>query len=116
MTCLVLIDKQNRVRGDTAVLASHSFAWVYASAWGKNAVEDLATVAARLLDAKLGQTGGAYTFSSFASKGDSDGYFIFDCGRTADWAPAPFSDNAESGATAAVMTACFYVGYVRRDH
>lgn len=85
VTHLVLVDKKNCVRGDTATLAAHSFAWAYASACaGKDDVPGLATVAARLLDAKLGRSGRGYSFSTFDSNGDSDGYFVFDCGRVAD--------------------------------
>jgi hypothetical protein len=113
---LVLIDKQNRVRGDTANLGVRSFAWAYASTCGKVDVADLATVAARLLDAKLGHAGRGYSFSTFTSNGDSDGYFVFDCGRKADRTPPTLAEGAGPEATAAVMTACFYVGYVRRDH
>ncbi len=117
MTRLVLVDKKNCVRGDTATLASHSFAWAYASACGgKGDVPGLATLAARLLDAKFGRGGSGYSFSTFNSNGGSDGYFVFDCGRVADRAPPALADGANQDATYAVMTACFYIGYVRRDH
>jgi hypothetical protein len=112
---LVLIDKQNRVRGDTADLAAHSFAWAYASNCGKGDVANLATIAARLLDAKLGHASRGYSFSTFTSSRDSDGYFVFDCGCRAVRAPRILADGAGPEATAEVMTACFYVGYVRRD-
>lgn len=76
---------------------------------------DLAALAARLLDARRGKRSRAYRFSAFAPNGDSDGYFIFDCGPVADRAPEPLSEDAEPEAAATVMTACFYVGYIHRD-
>lgn len=115
MARFVLIDKENRIRGDTAKFASRSRAWAYASVRTRNNVAGLATLAARLLDARRGNRCRAYRFSAFAPNGDSDGYFVFDCGPVADRAPEPLPDNAEPEAAAAVMTACFYVGYVRRD-
>ncbi|MGJ0396248.1 MAG: hypothetical protein ACR65U_08490 [Methylocystis sp.] len=111
---LVLIDKENRIRGDTAKFASRSRAWAAASARARNNLKDVATLAARLLDARLGKKGRSYRFSAFAPKAESDGYFIFDCGDRATNRPEPLSDNAEPEAAAAVMTACFYVGYVHR--
>lgn len=114
MARFVLIDKENRIRGDTAKFASRSRVWAYASARAGNDIARVATLAARLLDARRGNRSRAYRFSAFAPDGDSDGYFIFDCGPVADRAPEALSDDAEPEAATAVMTACFYVGYVRR--
>ena len=116
MTRLVLLDRKNCIRGDTATLASRSFAWVYARARGNDDVADLATVAARIFDAKSGQIGHGYSFSTFAAKDDADGYYIFECDCAAERAPPALAAGAGPEATAAVMTACFYVGYVHRDH
>jgi len=115
VTRLVLVDQQNHIRGDTAALTSNSFAWAYASVWSSDDMADLATTAARILDANLNQIGRAYSFSPFAPKGDSDGYFVFECDRAAERAPAALAEDAGMEATTAVMTACFYVGYVHRD-
>ena len=112
MARFVLIDKENRIRGDTAKFASR--AWAYASVCTRNNAAGLATLAARLLDARRGNRSRAYRFSAFAPNGDSDGYFIFDCGPLADRAPEPLSEDAEPEAATAVMTACFYVGYIHR--
>jgi hypothetical protein len=115
MTRLVLVDRQNRVRGDTAALTSNSFAWAYASACGSDDMADLATTAARILDANFGQSAHGYHFSTFAAKDDADGYFVFECDRAAERAPPALAENAGMEAAAAVMTACFYVGHVHRD-
>lgn len=115
MTRLVLIDTKNCIRGDTATLAAHSLEWAYASACGNGNVAELATVAARILDAKLGENSRAYSFSTFATKGNSDGYFVFECDLVADRAPPPLAEDAGAEAIAAVMTSCFYVGYVQRE-
>lgn len=111
----VLIDKKNRVRGDTATFASRSRAWAYASTRARNDTASLATLAARLLDARCGKRSRTYRFSAFAPSGDLDGYFVFDCGHLADRAPKALSGGADPEATAAIMTACFYVGYVLRN-
>lgn len=110
---LVLVDKKNRVCGDTAAFLQRcAYAWACATTRGKPDIEGLAHVAARLLDESLGKTCRAYKFSTFESNGDSDGYFIFDC----DCYQAAPTDLGDPAATVAVMTSCFYVGYVRRDH
>jgi hypothetical protein len=76
---------------------------------------DLATTAARILDANFGQSAHGYHFSTFAAKDDADGYFVFECDRAAERAPPALAENAGMEAAAAVMTACFYVGHVHRD-
>ena len=97
--------------------SQRSYAWAYATTRSKYNVEGLATIAARLLDESLGKTCRAYKFSTFEANGNSDGYFVFDCGCDGDRAPPVMSDlAADPETTAAVMTGCFYVGYVRRDH
>ena len=59
----------------------------------------------------------AYEFSTFEANGDSEGYFVFDCDCEGHRAPPVVSDlAADLETTAAVMTGCFYVGYVRCDH
>jgi hypothetical protein len=114
VTRLVLVDRQNRIRGDTAALISNSFAWAYASTCAHDDVANLATTAARILDANLGQIGRDYRFSTFATKGNLDGYFVFECDRAADRVPPTLADAGPEAITA-VMTSCFYVGYVDRD-
>ncbi|TLG71251.1 hypothetical protein [Methylocystis sp. B8] len=110
---LVLIDKKNRICGDTAALSPRcSYAWAYATTRGKPDIEGLVLIAARLLDESLGKTCRAYKFSTFETKGDSDGYFVFDC----DCYQAAPADLDGPAAMVAVMTSCFYVGYVRRDY
>lgn len=110
---LVLLDKKNRVCGDTAAFSPRcSYAWAYASTCCKPDIKGLAPIAARLLDESLGKTCRAYKFSTFESNGGSDGYFVFDC----DCYQAAPADLGDPAATAAVMMSCVYVGYVRRDH
>ena len=110
---IVLIDKKNRVCGDTAAFSPLcSYAWAYATTCGKPDIKGLAPIAARLLDESLGKTCSAYKFSTFETNGDSDGYFVFDC----DCYRAAPPDLGDPAATVAVMMSCFYVGYVRCDH
>ena len=115
---LVLIDKQtNRVCGDTSAFASSRFdEWEAAAARGKDDLEALATIAARLLDESLGKTCRAYEFSTFEAKGETDGYFVYDCDYEAYQGTPGMSGLADPAAMVEVVTRCFYVGYVRCDH
>lgn len=115
---LVLIDKNNQVCGDTAALALRFPEWnEIAAEYSKDNVEGWATVAARLLDERLGRHCRDYKFSPFAPKGASEGYFVFDCDGDESRAPPVILDGVDpEDITPKVMTACFYVGYVRCDH
>lgn len=110
------MDRANRVCGDTAAMTSHAPEWAVPGTNDKSAgavrQADLAIRAAQLLDRRLGRTCRAYGFSAFATS-DADGYFVFDC--DSHLAPDAIPDEAcDPATTTAVMTACFYVGYVSR--
>ncbi|HEY8126564.1 MAG TPA: hypothetical protein VIF88_14225 [Methylocystis sp.] len=114
MARFVLLDKENRIRGDTAELALRSREWADIAALDGN-IEELAIRAARLLDKNCGHAGQAYEFVPFSGNDDSDGYFIFDC--NGDRAPPAICEAAhDPDVTVAVMTACFYRGFVRCRH
>lgn len=52
-----------------------------------------------------------------STKRTPDGYLIFDCSGCEDGTPSIISDQVDPDeAIYAIMTSCFYVGYVRRDH
>jgi hypothetical protein len=113
-TRIVLIDKKNHVRADTAALALDSREWAEIAAKGLSNRVTFAIRAAKLLDERHGRACRAYGFSPFATA-DSDGYFVFDC-DTPSAPPLIFEGHTDPSATAEVMMACFYVGYVRRHH
>jgi hypothetical protein len=117
LTRFVLIDEKNRVCGDSAELALRSRDWAEIAAAQDGNIEEMAIRAARLLDKNRnsGHAGQAYEFVPFAGGDDANGYFIFDC--TGDRAPPAIREAAHGlDATVAVMTACFYRGFVRCRH
>ncbi|TLG79319.1 hypothetical protein [Methylocystis sp. B8] len=118
MKRLVLVDRRsNRVCGDTAASGLFAPIWTTIADRDEN-IAGLAASAVRLLDESLGRTVRDYIFTPFASDQDSDGYLIFDCSGCKD-APAPpiASETPEPDETIySIMTSCFYVGYIRRDH
>ena len=119
MARLVLIDKKSvRVCGDTAALAPRFPEWAKIAAENsKDKLEGLATVAARLLDENRGIGCRLYKFSPFAANDASEGYFVFDCDYEWDNAPPVVTYSVDpKEAIGAVMTGCFYVGYVRCEH
>jgi hypothetical protein len=109
-TRLVLIDKKNEIRADTAALSLESREWAEIAAHGEHDHRDLAIRTARFLDERCGKTCRCYSFTPFAMDG-SEGYFVFDC--NVDRAPLAIFESEALDATTAVMTACFYIGYVR---
>ena len=113
---LVFVDSEsNRVCGDTAALAARCPEWVEASSHDTD-LESLARTAARLLDESSDKTFRTYQFVSFAPQGHSKGYFVFRCECEGDRALPPVSDQSDPADTiSAVMTSCFYVGYVQSD-
>jgi hypothetical protein len=113
---LVFIDSEtNRVCGDTAALATRSPEWINAAVRERDP-ERLARTAARLLDESLGRTYRTYNFASFAPRDSSAGYFVFRCDCEGVHFPLVASDQSDSTqAVSAVMTSCFYVGYVLCD-
>ena len=66
---------------------------------------------------RVGKTARDYIFTPFATDRESDGYLIFDCSGCEDGSASIMSDQVDPDeAIYAIMTSCFYVGYVRRDH
>ena len=113
-TRIVLIDKKNHVRADTAALALDTREWAEIAAIGQSNRVTFAIRAAKLLDERHGRACRAYGFTPFATA-DTDGYFVFDC-DTPSAPPLIFEGHSDPRATVEVMMACFYVGYVRRHH
>ena len=118
MKRLVLVDRtSNRVCGDTSALGPHARNWAAIVAELDDDTAGLAACAARFLDQSLGKTAGEYIFTPFAADRDSDGYLIFDCSGCEDGSASIMSDQVDTDeAIYAIMTSCFYVGYVRRGH
>lgn len=115
MTRLVLVDRLNRVRGDTAAMMSDSAEWTLAANDIRSVTAnpaELAIRAAQAVDRRHGRICQAYDFTAFAED-NADGYFVFDCDAHRA-PPAIVDDEDDPAATNAVMTACFYLGFVRR--
>jgi hypothetical protein len=115
---LVLVDRtRNRICGDTSAPGPHARTWASIVAQLDDDTAGLATCAARLLDKSLGKEPCDYLFAPFVADQDSDGYLIFDCSGCEDTPASIMSDQVDPNeAIYAIMTSCFYVGYVRRDH
>ena len=118
MKRLVLVDRtSNRVCGDTSAPGAHARNWASIVAQLDDDTAGLAATAARLLDQSLGKTARDYIFTPFAADRESDGYLIFDCSGCEDGSASIMSDQVDPDeAIYAIMTSCFYVGYVRPDH
>lgn len=118
MKRLVLVDRtSNRVCGDTSAPGPQARNWAAIVAQLDDDTAGVAACAARLLDQNLGKTARDYIFTPFAADPNSDGYLIFDCSGCEDGTPSIISDQVDPDeAIYAIMTSCFYVGYVRRDH
>lgn len=110
---LVLVDGNiDRVCGDTLSFAAHSIEWMRSTTRDRD-VEAMSKTAARLFDESIGKTHRVYNFASFAPEGKSDGYFIYLCDDQGDRAIPVVSDISDEAARiSAVLTSCFYVGYV----
>jgi hypothetical protein len=105
MKRLVLVDRtSNRVCGDTSALEPHARNWAAIIAELDDDTAGLAAWAARFLHI-------------LAADRDSDGYLIFDCSGCEDGSASILSDQVDTDeAIYAIMTSCFYVGYVRPGH
>jgi len=115
VTRLVLVDHENRVRGDTAAIMADSAEWALLEDDIRSVIAspaELAIRAARLVDRRHGRICRAYGFTAFAAN-NADGYFVFNCDAHRA-PPAIVDDGDDLAATAAVMTACFYLGFVSR--
>lgn len=110
---LILIDgKSDRVCGDTLSFAPYSIEWLKATTRYRD-LEVMSKTAARLLDEASGKTYRVYDFTSFAPQGNSEGYFIYLCDDQGDRAIPVISNISDDiGVIGAILTSCFYVGYV----
>jgi hypothetical protein len=96
-TRIVLIDKKNHVRVDTAALALDSREWAEIDAKERDNQATVVIRAAKLLDERNGRVCRAYGFSPFEAE-VSDGYFVFDC-NTPGAPPLIFEGHGDPNAT-----------------
>jgi hypothetical protein len=104
--------RSDYICGDTLNLACDSDKWP-GSATGGVDIESMSTTAARLLDERAGKTYRIYDFASFVPVGNSSGYDIYLCNGQGNRAIPPISGvSDDAGLMGAILTSCFYVGYV----
>jgi hypothetical protein len=117
MVRLVLIDrKSHRICADTSAPGLHWRLWKELAAHQDDDIEGLAAAIARRIDKDFGKSAKDYVFMQFTADHDSDGYLVFDCTCEDMTAPPVMPESPDQkDAVYSVMTACSYVGYVRRD-